>query len=260
MHFKATKSKYFILTISILAMAFILCGCASTDSVENADNTSQNTTSTETTAPTNENNEADMDNSNNTNEDTSQTKATTDPSKDTIALDKQPMVTLNIKDMGSIKIALLPDIAPNTVNNFIHLTQDGFYNGLIFHRVIKDFMIQGGDPTGTGMGGPNYSISGEFTSNNFSNPLSHTAGVISMARSNHPDSAGSQFFIVHKDSQFLDGQYAAFGVVIEGMDVVDAIAKVATNSSDRPEKDVVIESATIELNEYTPQEVQKIIK
>ena len=137
---------------------------------------------------------------------------------------KNPEVTI-IMESGSRMIGkLYPDIAPNTVNNFISLANSGYYDGLIFHRVIPGFMIQGGDPTGTGMGGPGYSIPGEFRSNGFDNPLAHTLGVLSMARSMMPDSAGSQFFIMHDDAPHLDGDYAAFGKVIEGMDVVDGIA------------------------------------
>ena len=139
-----------------------------------------------------------------------------------------------------IKIELSPDDAPITVENFKTLVEKGFYDGLIFHRVIKDFMIQGGDPDGVGTGGPGYGIKGEFRANGVFNPISHKRGVISMARSSAYDSAGSQFFIVHKDSTYLDGQYAAFGKVIEGMDVVDKIAEVATDMMDRPRENQVM--------------------
>lgn len=135
-----------------------------------------------------------------------------------------------------IKAELYPDIAPNTVSNFISLIEKGFYDGLIFHRVIKNFMIQGGDPEGTGMGGPGYAIKGEFNLNGFENNLKHERGVLSMARSFMPDSAGSQFFIMHQDSPHLDGQYAGFGKVIEGIEVVDKIAEAKTNRQDRPKK------------------------
>ena len=145
-----------------------------------------------------------------------------------------PIVTIKMDTDKEIQIELYPDIAPNTVNNFIYLINKGFYNNLIFHRVIKGFMIQGGCPYGTGTGGPGYSIPGEFSSNGFKNNLKHTRGVISMARAQHPDSAGSQFFIMHQDSPYLDGQYAAFGKVIRGMDVVDEIAKTPTSYSDKP--------------------------
>ena len=145
-----------------------------------------------------------------------------------------------------IKAELYPEIAPNTVNNFISLVKKGFYNGLIFHRVINGFMIQGGCPDGTGMGGPGYSIPGEFSRNGFKNDLKHSEGVLSMARAMHPDSAGSQFFIMHKNSPHLDGQYAAFGKVIEGIDIVNKIAQTETDYRDRPMKDQRMASVTVE--------------
>ena len=159
---------------------------------------------------------------------------------------QNPIVTFQMEDGGTIKAELYPDIAPNTVHNFISLIQSGFYNGLIFHRVIRDFMIQGGDPEGTGMGGPDYSIKGEFSQNGFTNPLKHSAGVLSMARSMMPDSAGSQFFIMHKDSPHLDGAYAAFGKVVEGMDIVNRIAETATDYSDRPLENQVMQTVTVD--------------
>ena len=159
---------------------------------------------------------------------------------------QNPIVTFSIKGRGVIKAELYPEIAPNTVNNFLSLVNKGFYNGLIFHRVINGFMIQGGDPEGTGMGGPDYSIKGEFKINGFQNDLKHTAGVLSMARSMMPDSAGSQFFIMHKDSPHLDGQYAAFGKVVEGMEIVNAIAETSTDYSDRPLEEQVMETVTAE--------------
>lgn len=159
---------------------------------------------------------------------------------------QNPIVTFTMADGGVIKAELYPDIAPVSVNNFISLIQKNFYDGLIFHRVIKGFMIQGGDPNGTGTGGPGYSIPGEFAINGFENDLKHTEGVLSMARSMHPDSAGSQFFIMHKTSPHLDGQYAAFGKVIEGMDVVNKIAETATDYSDRPLTDQVMQSVTVD--------------
>ena len=168
------------------------------------------------------------------------------------AIEGNPVVTMVVKDYGTIKLELYPDIAPITVENFVSLVEDGFYNGLIFHRVIENFMIQGGDPTGTGMGGSDKDIKGEFKVNGVENTLKHTRGVISMARNGYSyDSASSQFFIVHKTSAHLDGQYAAFGMVIEGMDVVDKIAVVDTDSSDRPNTDVVIESVTVDTSTYT---------
>ncbi len=157
-----------------------------------------------------------------------------------------PVVTFEIQGLGQIKAELYPSIAPNTVNNFISLVKKGFYDGLIFHRVIKGFMIQGGCPDGTGMGGPGYSIRGEFADNGIENQLIHEAGVLSMARAMHPDSAGSQFFIMHKAAPHLDGSYAAFGKVIEGMDVVNKIAETMTNSMDRPIDAKVMEKVTVE--------------
>lgn len=145
-----------------------------------------------------------------------------------------PIVTITMTNGDVMKAELYPEIAPNTVNNFISLIKKGYYDGLIFHRVIEGFMIQGGCPDGTGMGGPGYDIRGEFSRNGFENNLMHTPGVLSMARAQHPDSAGSQFFIMHKTSPHLDGSYAAFGKVIEGMDIVNKIATVATDYSDRP--------------------------
>ncbi len=157
-----------------------------------------------------------------------------------------PMVTIEMENGDIMKAELYPEVAPNTVNNFLSLAGKGFYDGLIFHRVIKGFMIQGGDPQGTGIGGPGYEIRGEFSQNGFQNDLKHTKGVLSMARTQVPDSAGSQFFIMHEDSPFLDGQYAAFGMVIEGLDVVDKIASVRTDWGDRPLKEQKIKKMTVE--------------
>lgn len=160
--------------------------------------------------------------------------------------DKNPIVTFEMENGDIIKAELYPEIAPNTVKNFISLINHGFYDGLTFHRVISGFMIQGGDPNGIGTGGPGYSIKGEFSQNGFKNDLKHTAGVLSMARSMRPDSAGSQFFIMHKDAPHLDGAYAAFGKVIEGMENVDKIANVPTGRNDKPIDDVVMESVSVE--------------
>ena len=157
-----------------------------------------------------------------------------------------PVVTITMADGGVIRAELYPDTAPNTVRNFISLVKKGFYDGLIFHRVIPGFMIQGGDPTGTGMGGPGYEIRGEFSTNGFDNGLRHTAGVLSMARAMDPDSAGSQFFIMHADAPHLDGQYAAFGKVTDGMDVVNRIAEPETDWNDRPKADQVMKTVTVE--------------
>lgn len=159
---------------------------------------------------------------------------------------QNPVVTIEMENGGKIKAELYPETAPNTVNNFLSLIQDGYYNGLIFHRVINGFMIQGGCPEGSGMGGPGYSIKGEFSENGFENNLKHTEGVLSMARSMMPDSAGSQFFIMHKASPHLDGQYAAFGKVIEGMDVVNKIATANTDYSDSPLEEQVMKSVTVD--------------
>ncbi len=159
---------------------------------------------------------------------------------------QNPIVTFTMESGDVIKAELYPDIAPVSVNNFISLIRKNFYDGLIFHRVIKGFMIQGGDPEGSGMGGPGYSIRGEFPQNGCPNDLKHTAGVLSMARSMHPDSAGSQFFIMHADSPHLDGAYAAFGKVIEGIENVNKIAETATDYSDRPVENQVMKTVTVE--------------
>lgn len=159
---------------------------------------------------------------------------------------QNPIVTFTMENGDVIKAELYPDIAPISVNNFISLIKQNFYDGLIFHRVIKGFMIQGGDPEGTGMGGPGYSIRGEFAQNGYPNDLKHTEGVLSMARSMHPNSAGSQFFIMHKTSPHLDGAYAAFGKVTEGMENVNKIAETATDYSDRPLEDQRIKTVSVE--------------
>ena len=204
-------------------MLFALAGCGSSQSPQSSSNTNGNTTNNES-----------MDNANsniNTEE------------QQVVALQENPIVTMKIKDYGDITLELYPEMAPNTVNNFVTLANDGFYDGLIFHRVISGFMIQGGDPQGTGIGGPDYSIPGEFAANGFTqNTLSHTKGILSMARTNNPDSAGSQFFIMSADGTYLDGQYAAFGKVTDGLDIVEEIQDVPTNSSDKPLEDIVIES------------------
>ena len=156
-----------------------------------------------------------------------------------------------------MKAELYPEIAPNTVNNFISLVQKGFYDGLIFHRVIRGFMIQGGCPNGTGMGGPGYNIKGEFSQNGFKNDLAHTEGVLSMARAMHPDSAGSQFFIMHKNSPHLDGAYAAFGKIVGGMDVVNKIAETDTDYSDRPLEEQKMKKVTVDTQGETYPEPEK---
>lgn len=170
---------------------------------------------------------------------------------------KNPIVTFNMKGGDVFYVELYPDVAPNTVNNFISLVNKGFYNGLCFHRVIEGFMIQGGDPKGNGTGGPGYSIRGEFTKNGFKNNLKHKRGVISMARSMMPNSAGSQFFIMHADAPHLDGQYAAFGQVIDGMDVIDKIAAVNVDYNDKPLRDQIIESVTVDTDGEEYDEPEK---
>ncbi len=159
---------------------------------------------------------------------------------------QNPIVTITMQDGSVMKAELYPDVAPNTVNNFISLIQKGFYNGLTFHRVIKGFMLQGGCPDGIGTGGPGYHIKGEFLQNGFANNLKHTEGVLSMARAAHPNSAGSQFFIMHKAAPHLDGSYAAFGKIIEGMDVVNTIASCMTNYNDRPMQPQVMQTVTVD--------------
>ncbi len=159
---------------------------------------------------------------------------------------QNPIVTIEMEDGGTIKAELYPEIAPNTVNNFVSLINKGFYDGVIFHRVIPGFMIQGGDPKGMGTGGPGYSIKGEFTRNGFKNDLKHERGVLSMARAMAPNSAGSQFFIMHKNSPHLDGQYASFGKVLEGMEVVDAIANTRRGPNDKPLTPQVMKKVTVE--------------
>ena len=159
---------------------------------------------------------------------------------------QNPIVTITMENGDVMKAELYPEIAPNTVNNFISLIQKNFYVGVVFHRVIRGFMLQGGDPEGTGMGGPGYHIKGEFSNNGFNNDLKHTPGVLSMARTMIPDSAGSQFFIMHQTSPHLDGEYAAFGKVIEGMDIVNKIAEMPTDYRDRPLEDQRMKSVTVE--------------
>jgi peptidyl-prolyl cis-trans isomerase B (cyclophilin B) len=169
-----------------------------------------------------------------------------------------PIVTFEMENGDIIKAELYPEIAPNSVKNFISLINQGFYNNLIFHRVIKGFMIQGGCPQGTGTGGPGYTIKGEFSQNGFKNDLAHEKGVLSMARAMHPDSAGSQFFIMHEFSPHLDGQYAAFGKVTEGLDIVDKIANVQTGYGDKPVEHQIIKSVTVDTQGVTYDEPEKL--
>ena len=170
-----------------------------------------------------------------------------------------PIVTIEMENGGVIKAELYPEIAPNTVNNFISLVKSGFYDGVIFHRVIPGFMIQGGDPNGTGMGGPGYSIRGEFASNRFKNDLKHERGVLSMARAMNPNSAGSQFFIIHQNAPHLDGQYAAFGKVIEGIEAVDEIARAPRNMmNDKPKADQRMKTVTVDTQGVDYAEPEKL--
>lgn len=187
-----------------------------------------------------------------------QKTAKTEETPTAVATGNLPTVTMTVKGFGDIVLELDPAVAPNTVKNFLSLANDGFYDGLIFHRVISGFMIQGGDPDGNGTGGPGYSIKGEFSSNGVDNPLKHVPGVISMARSPEKDSAGSQFFIVQGDADYLDGEYAAFGKVISGMEVVEQIAAVATDGLDKPEEDVVIEKVVIDAKGFEFSDVVTI--
>jgi peptidyl-prolyl cis-trans isomerase B (cyclophilin B) len=173
-------------------------------------------------------------------------------------MSNNPIVTITLENNDEIKIELYPEIAPNTVNNFISLIKNNFYDGLTFHRVIKGFMLQGGCPDGNGMGGPGYSIKGEFYENGVKNELKHDRGVLSMARSQMPNSAGSQFFIMHKDSPHLDEQYAGFGKVAEGMEIVDKIANVNTGRGDKPKKDQIMKSVVVELFDVEYEDVEKI--
>lgn len=167
---------------------------------------------------------------------------------------KNPIVTIIMATGGVFTVELYPEVAKNTVDNFISLVRKGFYDGVVFHRVIKGFMLQGGDPDGTGMGGPGYGIKGEFRGNGVENNLAHDRGVISMARSRHPDSAGSQFFLMHQKSPHLDGQYAAFGKMTDGFEELDRIANLPTNGQDRPLEEQKIATMTVDLGEYEPAE------
>ena len=169
-----------------------------------------------------------------------------------------PIVTFEMEDGSVFRAELYPELAPNTVRNFLSLVQKGFYNGIIFHRVIEGFMIQGGDPKGVGTGGPGYHIKGEFKANGFENPIRHERGVLSMARAQHPDSAGSQFFVMHAAAPYLDGQYAAFGKVIEGIEAVDAIASAETDFRDKPIKELRMKKVTAETFGESYPEPEKI--
>ncbi len=213
--------------IALIMIVSVISGCGS-----------EKTDTTVTNAPGQVSSDSEDNNSNETEK--------IKESEDTALSDSNPIVTIEMEDGGIITIELYPDIAPNTVNNFISLINKGYYDGVIFHRVIPGFMIQGGDPDGNGVGGPGYAIKGEFSANGFKNTLAHTRGVISMARTKIPDSAGSQFFIMVDTASYLDGQYAAFGKVLSGMEVVDKIVSVKTNAADKPLTDQRMKKVTVD--------------
>ncbi|MDQ8734938.1 peptidylprolyl isomerase [Paenibacillus sp. LHD-38] len=220
----------------LMLILVIVAGCGGTKTPNNGETTGAGGGNTNTTTPT----EA--------------------PAEDGPALlgpDKHPVVTIQLSNDKIIKLELYPEVAPNSVNNFISLINKGFYDGVIFHRVIPDFMIQGGDPDGTGMGGPGYSIPGEFNSNGFENKLKHTRGVLSMARSNDPDSGGSQFFIMVAEYPSLDNEYAAFGKVTEGMEAVDEIVNQTKGANDRPENPISMKKVTVDTLGMTFEEPTK---
>ena len=261
-----------VLLIAILAFAMISC---SNNDAANTTNEAANEVANETTNETNnaipnETNNATTEETTEESTETSTEEATEEqPEIEQIALDvttlsdeNRPVVTIEMEDGQIIVLKLVPEIAPNTVNSFISLINSNYYDGLIFHRVITDFMIQGGDPTGTGTGGPGYTIKDEhFILDEEANTvtyLPHARGILSMAKTQAADSAGSQFFIMHQDSHFLNGQYAAFGFVVEGMDVIDALATVETQTGDKPVEDVVMKTITVELNGYELTEPETI--
>lgn len=215
MKIKNIKKYLNLMLITVLTSSLVLVGCGNTKS--NNKEVEEPTTKSESS-------------------DTNSTKQS----------ENLPVATITVDGYGVIEAELYPEIAPNTVNNFIDLSNKGFYNNLKFHRIIKNFMIQGGDPKGDGTGGPGYSIEGEFTSNGFANSLKHTKGVLSMARAQDPNSAGSQFFIMTNEASNLDGNYAAFGKVISGLDIIEKIENVKTDSNDKPKEDVVIKSITVD--------------
>jgi len=229
-----------ILALMVVASGTLIVGCTTTET----SSTESSETQTETTEPATEDSAA--------NEKEQSGAGLPDMNLD------HPVVTMTITNYGVLEIELYPEVAPNTVNNFISLVSSGYYDGISFHRIINGFMLQGGDPDGTGGGGPGYSIKGEFEGNGFENNIKHLPGVLSMARTQNPDSAGSQFFIMHKASPHLDGAYAAFGQVITGLELVDEIAQVKTGIADRPSEDIIMEKVTIELNGYEAEEPQKV--
>jgi peptidyl-prolyl cis-trans isomerase B (cyclophilin B) len=227
--------------ITILLAALLLIAAIGCTNTYANTNTTSGKTGEEPAAPGSESTEAEPAKENEAPETEEPKKTEEEPT-----VNNYPIATITMKDGGVMKLELYPDIAPNTVKNFIALANSGFYDGLTFHRIIADFMIQGGDPDGMGSGGPGYSIKGEFASNGFKNDLKHKRGVISMARTMVPDSAGSQFFIMHADAPHLDGEYAAFGMLLEGFDVLDKIASVKTGMYDMPLDPVVIDTIRVE--------------
>lgn len=264
-----------ILVVLMLLMTLVGCqGIANNNPVKDADissgsgnNQTENVATNQDQENTSDNNTSEdeiVNNEDNVADETDTSDESSDELKQIIlypeelAQDERPLVTITLSDDRIIQLMLVPEIAPNTVNNYISLIESGYYEGIIFHRVIKDFMIQGGDPNGDGSGGPGYTIEDEFyvfdEANNSVTFLPHFRGVLSMAKTSAPDSAGSQFFICHQDAHHLNGQYAAFGFVVEGMDVIDDIANVNTGNNNKPVEDIIIKNITVELNGYEAQE------
>lgn len=244
------KFKHLVLLISML---FILSACGEGEQQSTQQNQKQGSQSQQNE----QQNEKQDEKQNEQNQQPEEQVEYSNKNLELLDSSKHPEITFEISNGGIIKVELYPEFAPNTVSNFVSLAQEGYYDGLIFHRVIPEFMIQGGDPQGTGMGGPGYSIKGEFNSNGFDNPIVHTRGVISMARSMDKDSAGSQFFIMQADAPHLDGEYAAFGEVTEGLDVVDQIVSQERDGSDRPLEPLSISKVTVDLRE---SEIPELVK
>ena len=256
--------KKILILLLVLVMAFAVVGCKGNNDVNNEvknNEVNEEVTNEEANneVTNNEVNEEATNNETTNNETAADTEESTESEFEFVALDvttlddlNRPVVTIEFEDGKKIVLKLVPEIAPNTVNNYITLAQSGYYDGVIFHRIIPGFMIQGGDPDGIGTGGPGYTVKDEFylQEEKVITYLSHTKGIISMAKTAAPDSAGSQFFIMHEDSNRLDGQYSAFGYVVEGIEVVDELALVETNEMDKPLVDVVIKTITVELNGY----------
>ncbi|MFC7677972.1 peptidylprolyl isomerase [Paenibacillus sp. GCM10028914] len=247
------RNKLMIVLFSVMTLLVILSGCGVDEERENNNSSNASGSTTESTNESSDESKSEPSTEPTTEEPTTPSNLVVpDPEA------SHPVVTIEMDSGKIIKLELYPEVAPNTVNNFISLVKKGFYDGVVFHRVIPGFMIQGGDPDGTGGGGPDYSIAGEFTSNGVQNDLEHTRGVLSMARTNDPNSAGSQFFIMHADAPHLDTQYAAFGKVTEGMEVVDEIAALPTDGSDRPDPLPTMKKVTVDTlgKEYPEPEKQ----